>query len=158
MLLLEQCSPMENHELTKAVNKRKLMDVMVVDDNSQTRRALIAFFSLHENIRVSAEASNGQEAINLIKDHIPDIILMDAHMPVMDGLEATRIIKKTWPQIKIVLLTMYSHCEPEAIVAGADKFLRKDCHTEMIITTLQNLFHADNTGEIHPKPVVENKP
>jgi CheY-like chemotaxis protein len=76
--------------------------------------------SLQAGIKVSAEASNGLEAINLIKGYAPDIVVMDVQMPVMDGLEATKIIKRNWPQIKVVVLTMYPNYQPEAMSAGAD--------------------------------------
>jgi DNA-binding NarL/FixJ family response regulator len=100
-------------------------------------------------IKVSAEASNGLEAINLIKGCAPDIVVMDVQMPVMDGLEATRVIKKNWPQIKIVVLTMYPNYQSEAISAGADAFLVKGCSVNEIISTIHSLSQA-NKADIFP--------
>jgi DNA-binding NarL/FixJ family response regulator len=115
-------------------------NLMVVEDNPWARRALMAYMSLQPNINVMAEAPNGQEAINLIRRQAPDIVLMDMQMPVMDGLEATRIIKKNWPQIKIVVLTMYSNYQPEALSAGVDAFLIKRGSASELTSTIRSLF------------------
>jgi YesN/AraC family two-component response regulator len=81
--------------------------IMIFEDNLLANHALKALISQQVGINVTAEASNGQEAIYNIGGQIPDIVLMDMRMPVMDGLEATKIIKQRCPQIKIVILTMY---------------------------------------------------
>jgi YesN/AraC family two-component response regulator len=114
---------------------------MIVEDNHRARRALSSFIRLQTGLQVAAEASNGAEAIDLIKHRVPDVILMDARMPVMDGIEAIRIIKKSWPQVKIIVLSMYSQYELEASAAGADAFLRKGCDTGQIVSTLQAFFN-----------------
>src|SRR5512147_1856679 len=114
----------------------KATKIMVVDDSSRARNGLAAYLSLQAGIRITAEASNGQEAISKIKSCLPDLILMDIKMPIMNGLEATRIIKKNWPQIKVLALTMYSNYEPEAVSAGADAILVKSCSSNEIISTI----------------------
>ena len=113
--------------------------IMIVEDNPRARRALKALISQQVGIDVTAEASNGQEAIYNIGGQIPDIILMDMRMPVMDGLEATKIIKKNWPQIKIVILTMYPDYQSDAMSAEADAFLIKGCTVEEMISTIRSL-------------------
>jgi DNA-binding NarL/FixJ family response regulator len=125
-------------------------DIMVVEDSSRARSALTAYISLQAGFKVSAEASNGAEAIDLIKKYPPDIILMDLQMPVMDGLEATQTIKKYWPQIKILALTMYPNCEAEALSAGADAFLVKGCSVHDLISTIQALAQSKEVGDFHP--------
>ena len=72
----------------------ELTKIMVVEDNSRARSALAAYISLQTGIRITAEASNGLEAISKIRSCHPDVVIMDMQMPVMDGLEATKIIKK----------------------------------------------------------------
>jgi len=128
------------------------VNVMIVEDNYRARRALSSFIRLQAGLQVAAEASNGAEAIDRIKHLVPDAILMDARMPVMDGLEATRIIKKRWPEVKIIVLSMYSQYESEASAAGADAFLRKGCETGQIVSTLQSIFNSDKMGIVHLKP------
>ena len=116
---------------------------MVVENNPRARSAMAAYISLQTGLRIAAEASNGLEAISKIKNHPPDIVLMDMRMPVMDGLEATRIIKKNWPWIKVIALTMYQNYHSEALSAGVDAFLLKDCSTAELIATVYDLMHTN---------------
>lgn len=113
--------------------------VMLVEDSSRARRALKAYMSLHAGIRITAEASNGKEAISIIRSSPPDIILMDMLMPVMDGLEATKIIKKLWPRVKVIILTMYQNYQSKALSAGADAFLSKGCSAAELISTIHTI-------------------
>ena len=101
--------------------------IMIVDDSLRARRALKALISQQEGITVTAEASNGQEALQNIREQKPDIVIMDIRMPVMDGLEATTAIKAGWSQIKVIILPMYPEHQAEAMAAGADAFLVKGC-------------------------------
>ena len=117
----------------------KSVRLMIVEDNARARRALKARISQEADICVMAEASNGQEAIRTINEQIPDIILMDIYMPVLNGLDATRDIKIRWPQIKVVILTMYPDNQPEAMVACADAFLFKGCSMEELTSTIRSL-------------------
>ena len=125
--------------------------MLVVDDNARTRQALMAYLTTQAGIRVVAEASNGLEACSMIKEQIPDIVLMDARMPVMDGLEATRIIKKSWPQIMIVLMTMYPDYQAEALSAGVDAFLVKGSPVDEMMRTIHELLQAEGEGIYHPE-------
>ena len=108
--------------------------LLIVDDNPRARCALKVLMSQQEGIYVTAEASNGQEALRCIKEQTPDIVLMDMRMPVMNGLEATRNIKANWPQVKVVILTMYPDCQTEAVTAGADALLAKGCPLEELLS------------------------
>ena len=98
---------------------------MVVDDQASTRQGIMALLELAPDIEVTHEASNGREAVRYVAEDPPDVVLMDVRMPIMDGLEATRQIKERWPQVKVVILTMYRSHEEEALAAGADRFLLK---------------------------------
>jgi two-component system nitrate/nitrite response regulator NarL len=115
------------------------MKLMVVENNSRARRALAAYISLQAEIQITAEASNGLEAIRKIRSVSPDIVLMDVRMPVMNGLEATKIIKKYWPKVKVIALTMYQNYQSEALSAGADAFLVKGCSGAELISAVYDL-------------------
>jgi YesN/AraC family two-component response regulator len=124
--------------------------IMVVENNSRARSALAAFISLQVGIRITAEASNGLEAISKIKSCPPDIVLMDMRMPIMDGLEATKIIKKRWPWVKVIALTMYQNYQSEALSAGADAFLVKGCSVAELVSTVYDLTRTNTITESQP--------
>ncbi len=117
----------------------KMLRLILVEDNLRARSALKALISLQTGLTVIGEASNGQEAMHCICEDIPDLVLMDIFMPVMDGLDATRAIKAKWPQLKIVVLTMYPDSRPDAVTAGADAFLIKGCSIEEMTSTFRSL-------------------
>jgi DNA-binding NarL/FixJ family response regulator len=112
--------------------------VLIADDRGPTRQGLRALLTLSPGIEVVGEAVNGFEAVQMVAQQQPDVVLMDMHMPVMDGLEATRCIKERWPEVRIVALTMYPGYRVEAIAAGADALLLKGGSIE----TLQDIIWA----------------
>lgn len=99
--------------------------VLIADDHRCSRNGLRALLTTSSEVEVVAEATNGREAVELAGEYQPDVVLLDARMPVMNGLEVTRCLKRHWPGIKVVLLTMYKNYLPEALAAGADSFLVK---------------------------------
>jgi DNA-binding NarL/FixJ family response regulator len=101
--------------------------VLIVEDRTQTREGLKALLATAPPVQVVGEAADGREAILLITELQPDVVLMDASMPVMDGLEATRLVKTQWPQIRVIVLTVHTALRAEALAAGADAFLVKGC-------------------------------
>ena len=119
-----------------------MIKIMLVEDNIRARRALKALITQKADIVITAEASNGQEAIQNIGGQIPDVVLMDMRMPVMDGLEATKIIKRNWPQIRVVILSMYPDYQSEALSAGADAFLVKGCDVDAMACAIRRLPHC----------------
>jgi DNA-binding NarL/FixJ family response regulator len=82
------------------------------------------------------EAANGQVALQLIEAIPPHVILMDVQMPLVNGIEATRIIKERWPNIKVIVLTMYAAYEKDAMAAGADVFLLKGGTAEELFAAI----------------------
>ena len=123
--------------------------IMIVEDNKRARRALKALMSQQAGIDVTNEASNGQEAIQNMKQQTPEIVIMDICMPVMDGLEATKAIKANWPNVKVVILTMYPDHQAEALAAGADAFLIKGCSLDEVITLIHD-FQGRKMGNFVP--------
>jgi DNA-binding NarL/FixJ family response regulator len=94
---------------------------------------LQALLATSPEVKVVGEAADGQEAVRLAADRQPDVILMDIQMPVMDGLEATRRIKSHWPEVKVIVLTMYETYRADALAAGVDAFLIKGCPAEQLL-------------------------
>ena len=122
--------------------------ILITDDKPGTRRGLTAVLSFLPQVKIVAEAANGQEALQQIAAHKPDVVLMDVRMPLMDGLEATRQIKQQWPTMYVIVLSMYSHYKAAALAAGADVFLIKGCPYKM----LQDAVLA-STPQAKPSPV-----
>lgn len=106
--------------------------ILIVDDHPYSRNGLRALLTTMTQVKVVGEAGDGQEAVRLAEEAHPDVILMDVQMPVMDGLEATRYVKQHWPDVRVVMLTMYSARQKEALAAGADAFLIKGCPVEQM--------------------------
>src|SRR5512139_3861481 len=96
----------------------KQVNVLVVDDQLRARQSLKALLATWPLIGETREAANGQEALQRIEQELPDLVLMDVCMPVMDGLQATRHIKRRWPQIKVIVLSMYGDYQADALAAG----------------------------------------
>ena len=111
--------------------------VLIADDRSRSRRGLKALLSTLPGIEVVGEAGDGKEALRLVEEHRPDAVLMDARMPAMDGLTATRLIKERWPEVRVVVLTMYGARKADAEAAGADAFLVKGCLTEELLGAIR---------------------
>jgi len=99
--------------------------VLVVDDQPRARKSLKALLSTWPRASEIHEASNGREAVQLVREFQPDVVLMDVRMPEVDGLKATLQIKATWPQVKVIVLSMYTEHYDEALAAGADAFVGK---------------------------------
>jgi DNA-binding NarL/FixJ family response regulator len=106
-------------------NKIKLM---LVDDQRLMRDGLRTLMELEPDIEVIAEAQNGEQACTIYAEKKPNVVLMDIRMPVMDGVEATRQILKSWPEALIIILTTFDddHFVFEGLRAGALGYLLKD--------------------------------
>ncbi|MBI1293740.1 response regulator [bacterium] len=112
------------------------IQTLIVDDSPRSRAGLRALLTTSPEVEVVGEAASGSEAVEQVAQHHPDAVLMDVRMPGMDGLAATRCIKKKWPQIRIVLLTMYDSYRQEAQAAGAEAYLIKGCSLDELIHAL----------------------
>jgi len=88
------------------------------------------------HILVVAEACQGAQAVEQVEKYHPDVLLIDARMPVLNGMEATRLIKKRWPNTRVLMLSMYRNYELEAYQAGVDGFLLKGCPAEELLEAI----------------------
>jgi DNA-binding NarL/FixJ family response regulator len=101
------------------------MRVLIVDDQKRTRQSLNLLLKTIHSVSEIREASDGLEAVALAQEMQPDVVLTDARMPKMDGVEAARIIKTSWPHIQVIVLSMYPEYRESALAAGADAFVSK---------------------------------
>ena len=112
------------------------IQVLIADDRPRSRDGLKALLATWPEIEIVGEAADGREAVQLVEECRPDVVLMDARMPVVDGLEATRLIKDRWPEVKVIVLTMYRSYQADALAAGADAFLVKGCPAEELLEAI----------------------
>jgi DNA-binding NarL/FixJ family response regulator len=110
--------------------------VLIVDDDSRSRDGLISLLATVPEIEVVAEAPNGLEAVQLVEEIQPDVVVMDILMPEMDGIEATQLIKKSWPEIAVIILTVSGDHKADSLVAGADAFLIKGAISESLLEAI----------------------
>ncbi len=104
----------------------KPIRVLIVDDSKPNRMAMSLILKASSQITVVGEAVNGEEAIEMVNNLKPDVVVMDVDMPVLNGLEATQQIKKSHPYLKIIIASASSLYVREAHIVGADMFLPKD--------------------------------
>lgn len=115
---------------------KRCIRVLITDDRSRSRDGLRVLLATWPQVEVVAEATNGRDAVRMVEECRPDVVLMDARMPVMDGCEAARIIKGNWPGCRVVVLTMYVSHRADALAAGADSFLVKGCPPEELLEAI----------------------
>ena len=116
---------------------QQAIKILIADDHPRSRSGLRALLATAPNVKIVGEAEDGQQAVRLVEERQPDVVLLDAKMPVMDGLEAARQVKSRWPGIKVILLTMYRNHLAEALAAGVDAFLVKGCPVEKVWEAIQ---------------------
>jgi YesN/AraC family two-component response regulator len=110
--------------------------VLIVDDQVHARQGLEALLVTWPQVQEVRQAAGGQEAIHRVREFLPDVVLMDARMPKMDGLEATQRIKARWPQVRVIMLSIYPDYAAQALLAGADTFISKGEPPERLLAAL----------------------
>lgn len=122
------------------MNESKTAEIrlLLVDDHTMLREALRRSME-SAGILVVGEAADGEAAIRAVSQHDPDVVLMDVSMPVLDGVEATRIIHRDHPQVRVVMLTMHADADvvTQAIAAGAVGYLVKDSSTHEVVSAVR---------------------
>lgn len=150
-----------------------MINVILIDDQQIIREGLKMLLSLDDDINIVAEGTDGSEALELIEKYNPDVLLMDIKMPIMNGVEATKLVKEKYPDIKILILTTFNDNDYifDSLKNGANGYLLKDADSDEIIYAIKNVYkgnlliHANiankltqvlnnnNNNEISPKEV-----
>jgi DNA-binding NarL/FixJ family response regulator len=133
------------------VAPRRDLRIIVADDQATVREGLVVLLGVLPDIEVVASAADGRQALELVAAHRPDAILLDLHMPVMNGIEATRILAKEFPDVAIVVLTTYldDAAVMDALRAGARSYLTKDADRNDIAHALRAA--ADGLAVFDPR-------
>jgi two-component system NarL family response regulator len=134
------------------MDEAKPIRILVADDNFLVRLGLGAVLNAQSGMTVVAEAGNGRQAVELFRQHTPDVVLMDLRMPLMTGVEATLAIRSEYPGARIIVLTTYDGDEDiyRALQAGARAYLLKDVLREELLSAIR----AVHLGQFHIPPAV----
>lgn len=124
----------------------KVLRILVVDDQRRTRQSLKALLATQFRWIEVREAENGVEAIHCAEKWNPDLVLMDARMPELDGVAATRCLKAQEPHVKVIVLSMFAEYQAAALAAGADAFISKGEPPEQMLALVDAL--ADSSREL----------
>ncbi|MBW2411252.1 MAG: response regulator transcription factor [Deltaproteobacteria bacterium] len=129
--------------------------IFLADDHTIVRQGLAKLLEAEPNFKVIGEAEDGREAINRVQQLLPDVVIMDIAMPMLNGIEATRQIKKMLPQIKIIILSMHSHDRyiSELISLGASGYLLKDASGGEIVKAVA----AAVKGDVYLSPSISRR-
>jgi len=118
-----------------------MLRILIADDHEVLRRGLLGMLEQHADWRVTGEASNGREAVGFAMKTMPQVVLLDLFMPEMNGLEATRAIKKELPTTEVLIFTVHESEDlvRDAIAAGARGYLLKTELTHTVIAAIESL-------------------
>lgn len=135
--------------------KQEKIKIVMADDHPLIRSALTTALGRHEEFEIVGEASDGEEAVKLALELVPDVLIMDINMPTLNGLEATRKIKEKCPEIAVLILTVYDDDEHifAVLECGAAGYLTKKVFDEEIIQAVR----ATAAGESVLAPTVLGK-
>ena len=117
-----------------------MIRVLICDDQALARHGLQMILSTAPDLQIIGQAQDGQEAVDLVAQHHPDLVLMDLKMPRMNGVQATRLIRQRFPAVQVLVLTTYDADEWvfDAVRAGANGYLLKDTPPPQLLAAIRN--------------------
>jgi len=132
-----------------------MIRVLICDDQTVVREGLAAILGTDPDIEVAGLASNGREALDLIEELQPNIVLMDLKMPVMNGVQTTQHLRRIYPELRVLVLTTYADDQwvLDAIRAGASGYLLKDTRRDALIDAVKGTVE----GKTYLDPVIAGK-
>jgi two-component system, NarL family, response regulator LiaR len=121
--------------------------VLVADDHVMVRTGLSTMLRIFDDLVLVGEAANGQIAIDMCAELMPDLVLMDINMPTLDGVAATRVIRQNYPEIKVIALTAYvqDSVTLQALQAGASGYVLKSVSPDELVTAIHSVFAGQIT-------------
>ena len=125
--------------------------VLIVDDHQVVRQGLRTFLELQEDIIVVGEAGDGLQAVEMVHQYQPDVVLMDLVMPKLDGIAATRQVKSSATGVKVIALTSFTEDDKvfPAIQAGASSYLLKDVSPDDLVEAIRAAYRGE--ARLHPE-------
>lgn len=123
-----------------------MIKMIIADDQAIVREGLSLVLGFDDEIEIVLQAKNGQEAVDYLKDNECDIVLMDIKMPVLNGVEATKIIHQEYPNVKILILTTFNDYEYifQGLKNGANGYLLKDTDGKELIADIKKVYNNES--------------
>lgn len=122
--------------------------MLIVDDQPRSRKSLRAFLSTWPGVGEIHETSSGREAVQLVKELQPDVVLMDVRLSETDGLKAIVQIKALRPEVKVIVVSMYTTYQDEALAIGADAFVAKSDAPDSLLGILAAILHQAQSARL----------
>lgn len=122
------------------------INIVIADDHSMIREGLKQLLELDENIKVVAEAPDGLEAIKMVKEYKPNILLLDINMPVLNGIDTLKKIRKDKMKVKVLILTIHNEVEYliKAVDIGCNGYIMKDSNSELLRKAIYSVYAGEN--------------
>lgn len=141
-----------------------MINILLAEDQALVRQGIRMMIEQHPSFRVVAEVANGKEAVDAYEKHLVDLVLMDVRMPVMTGIEATKVIRQRDPKAKVLILTTFADDEyaMEALKLGALGYLLKDADAASLLSSIESCLNggisidASVAGKVVPRLI--NRP
>jgi two-component system NarL family response regulator len=135
--------------------KKSKIQIVVADDHPVVRAGIVANLKQQRDMRVVAEGNDGIEALALIKQHLPDVVLVDLRMPRMDGFEVVEKVNELHLRSKVIVMTTFESQEDiqRAVKAGARAYLLKDCPQQTLLEAIRRVY----LGEVYLLPQIAQK-
>jgi len=141
-----------------------VINILLAEDQALVRQGIKMMIEQHPSFRVVAEVANGKEAVDAYEKHLVDLVLMDVRMPVMTGIEATKVIRQRDPKAKVLILTTFADDEyaMEALKLGALGYLLKDADAASLLSSIESCLNggisidASVAGKVVPRLI--NRP
>ena len=116
-----------------------MIRILIADDSEAVRDALTSLLKGAPDLELVGTAGDGREVVEMAKELLPDVVIVDAQMPVMDGVDATRLIKHAVPHVGVLFFSVFAEDREAAMKAGADVCLLKDCEPEHLFAELARI-------------------
>jgi len=140
------CGPVEHQ--VHSVENRPMIRVLIADDSAVIRDCLSDLLGTQPDLQVVGTASDGLEAVEKSAQLLPDVVIMDAQMPNMDGVKATGRIKQATSNVGILFFSVFTDYLEASIAAGADGYLAKDCDSEELLSKVRDIAASTRAGDL----------